>query len=507
MPARGGSLLRPIEPRPQTYEVNQIGKNMLQDLKKTDIQQRLVTPAKSLPSEILKTDVISQPQVPVDAPAEMPNPVAKPGVLDELLKYLALSLAGRLGNSIENGGSEAFDDAIKALLDQARSMAKCKAQGSLSDSEFQRAQDKAAAKFFAGAMRTRTQDQLENALLRAAAEIAAISTEDIALLPEEFLEPLHELTKADLFNFGLQGGVSVPLEDPSVVGGQSILDGIQPTPTTPVFIAVGTNLVKCNFETSPTGGDDEFRISVVGSMGGNDITPVLFNDRDCRKKFMDDGDSLLGRDEYARAPVLVNAKSTYRLVGTPYEEDRLSKKEVKELVDKLRDVLEGAGDVLGPLIDEAITKISAGVNPVLALSIILLRRYLASSEIVDDITSKFFAILSSFVSDLPFADNDLFTPFSLSGVYSRGFGDETIEATLTASVGALDQNTAGFPATVRVKFNDPNKRNGEAIKTIGNVTVRELPIGARGSYEFTAIVVLRDKFQKPTQLQTSKDKK
>ncbi len=475
---------------------------MLVDIKKTDVQQGLVTPVDTSAGDALKSDVIPSPPVAMDTPAEMPNAAEKPAVVDELLKYLALSLAGRLGNSIENGGSSAFDEAVKALILQARDLAKNKSQGSLTDDEFQRALDKAAAKFLAGASRPRTQDQLQNALLRAASEIAAISTGDIALLPGSFQDPLLETTKADLFNFGLQGGRSAPNEGPSVVGVQSILEGFQTTPTKPVFIAVGTNLVKCNFETSPTIGDDEFRISVVGSMGGNEIKPVLFNEGDCRKKFMEDGDSLLARDEYASAPVLVNAKSTYRLIGTPYEEDRLTSKQVKVIVERIRDVLEAAADVLGPIIDDAIAKITAGVNPALALSITLLRRYLASSEIADDITANFFSILSSFISDLPFADNDLFTPFSLSGVYSRGLGDEIIEATLTASVGALDRDTTGFPKTVRVTFDNPDKKTGEAIRTISNITVREIPQGARGSYEFTAVVALRDKFQTPPQLRT-----
>ncbi|MFK7879004.1 hypothetical protein [Roseobacter sp.] len=478
---------------------------MFIDLKKSDIQQDTITPVKGPLDGLIKTDVTLPPPTATD-PAAKPNSVSVPTptpertIIDELQQALATSLAGRTGESLESGGSEPFDIAVGELIDNYRILARRKSQGALTDAEFQRAVDVSTAKIFGGTNRPKTEQQLDSLVMRSIGEIAGNSAPDVALLPDIFNEPLLEQTKADLLNFGLQGGNTSLNAAQLSIGPFDPFGGVPQIAAQPLFFAIGSNLVSCINETAPVLLNDEFRISVSGIVNGKAIAPKLYNKNDMEKKFKSDNDSDFtgakpNRFEYAIEQIPLGVAS-YLLLGFPYEEDQLTETEVKNTVGAIRKLLEELEPVLDAIIDQALARALAGANPGAAIAIALFRRFLESLEIRELIVSAFFSILSDFLGDLPGVNNDAFTPFTLAGTFSRGVGDQTVQATMTASVGALDANSASFPKTVML--NRPNSSvEKETIKTISNVEVREVPLGARGRYQLTTVIAVRPTVNPP----------
>ncbi len=476
---------------------------MVIDLKKSDIRLATITPVGSPLDGLVKTDVtLPKPAATVppkqSAPGSVPASDATPDptIVDELQLALATALVSRMATSLETGGSTPFDSAVSELVDIYRVRSRRKSQGALTAAEFQRALDVSTSRVLASSTRPKTEQRLDSLIMRAVGEIASISTPDVALLPDTFNTPLLEQTQADLFNFGLQGG-DTPLNAKLPLGAPfDPLDGITQNDVKPLFFAVGTNLVSCIEQTFPDKFADEFRISVRSFVAGRTIGPVLYNMNDKEKKFAKAGDNDFNRKadkpnrfEYAMPPIPLGV-SPYLVIGFPYEEDKLTDDEVDDTVAKIRKVLSEIEPVLDAIIDAALERALAGVNPGVAVAVALFRRFLESLEIRERISATFFSVLSDFLSTLPGLNNDAFTPFTLSGTISRGLGDQKVQATLTASVGSLDARSASFPKTVLLERPAASSAP-ETIKTIPNVQVREVPLGAQGRYELTAVIAVR----------------
>ena len=465
---------------------------------KDDIRKLDLTATKAPLEGVLKTDVtLPQPAPAAPDPAPTPDPATMADqpmprtIVDELLDALALQLVGQVADVVANGGQGLFADSVNSLLDTHRRLARRKSQGTLSDEEFQREVDKAAAKYFRKPSPATRQQRLESLIMTAVGHIAANSSGSVALLPDEFNAPLLDSTAGDLLAFGLSGGVDAPVAATRGGGLRGGFDGLPPVQVTPLFFAVGSNLVRCINETQPTVGADEFRIFVTGSVLGP-IDPKLYNDNDAIVKFDTDGvsDSRNGtprRFEYAMQEMPVGTFG-YRVVGMPFEQDQISDKDVRETVEKILVILDQADQALPQNVEALLAPLLGPAGPGTALAISLLRRFLRSGEIRERVLSIFYTVVSSFYNSLPGTRNEAFTPYVLSGTFSRDAQGELAQALLIASVDGNNTRATNLPRAVTLTY---DRKNAESIKTISNVEVREIPLGERGRYELTAIIAIR----------------